>query len=138
MPAKDTTDGPQRYISRKLSVPLSAHGKPWKIRVRRKALKRSLAEKTALKAERQQRKLTYSEALQASMDVVYNEATKLHEQFSMHTVEYYLEELMQRSRKDKTSRKVSLWNVYLRQELERYNSGESAVVDNKLQALTTY
>lgn len=129
MPAKNTTDGPQRYTSRKFSAPLAAHARtPWKFRVRRKVLKRSSAEKKALKAERQQRKLTYHEALQVALDVVYGEAVKLHEQFSMHTVQYYLEELMQQSRKNKSSRKVNPWNVYLRQELERHNASELAAV----------
>ncbi|KAF7973085.1 hypothetical protein HWV62_16286 [Athelia sp. TMB] len=123
MPANNTVDGPQRYASRKSTLPLSARARtPWKCRIKRKTIKRSTAERKALQQERQQRKLTYNEALQAAMDVVYNEAVKLHALFSTHPIEYYLEELMQLSRKNKTTRKVSSWNVFLRQELQRRNN----------------
>lgn len=58
--------------------------------------------------------------------MLYNEAVKLREQFGQHPVDYYLEELMQRSRVAKGTRGVSRWNVFLRDETIRRNEGQSA------------
>lgn len=92
--------------------------------MKRKTFKKTPAEKQTLKAQRRDRKLSYNEALSAAAEVLYDEAVKLREQFGQHSVEYYLEELMQRSRISKGTRGVSRWNVFVRDETVRRNEGQ--------------
>ena len=81
------------------------------------ALKAVLAKQ---RAERQQR---YTSALQEARHVVQQHATQLREEFGGHTVGYYQQEILQRGRLERTRRKSSRWNTFLRQELKKRNNG---------------
>lgn len=118
---------PQRYASRVYTVPLVTRTRaPWRYRNKRKlVIKKSAADKKALAHAREGRKVSYHEALDTASSVILLEARKLHDQFGQHSVDYYLEELMQHSRLGKGKRTVNLWNVYLRQRLAAYNDSKS-------------
>jgi hypothetical protein len=48
---------------------------------------------------------------------------QLHEEFGAHSVEWYYEEIMQRSRLGKKTRRVNRWNAFLKKELAEMNAG---------------
>ncbi|KAG2151618.1 uncharacterized protein EDB93DRAFT_1249260 [Suillus bovinus] len=68
--------------------------------------KKTPTEKALLKAKRKQHRTEYTEALAAAWNVVMEQATLLHEKFGRHSVNYYFEEIMQRSRIRKGTRKA--------------------------------
>jgi hypothetical protein len=117
-------EGPVRYSSRKAALATSRNRLPWRHHVKRQALKQSPAEKKALAEQRNSRKLTYQNALSKASESIYNEAIKLREQFGTHSLEYYMEELMQQSRLSRNKRAINSWNVYLRGEVKCINDGE--------------
>lgn len=122
MPADSS--GPTRYLSRKSTAPRTTKARgSWRSRLKRKYIKRTAAEKKAIKSQRRERKLSYNEALNAASGVMYDEASKMREQFGQHSIEYYMEALMQRSRLTNNKRDINRWNVFLREETIRHNEG---------------
>jgi riboflavin synthase alpha subunit len=65
--------------------------------MKRKALKKTPAEKAELALVRRARQETYSKALSEARAVVLEQATQLRERFGGHSIEYYYEEIMQKS-----------------------------------------
>ena len=76
------------------------------------------AEKAAIKAKNYERKVVYADALSRVQDIVMQEAIKLQEQFSLHTIEYYFKAILQAPHLTKKKR-PSRWNAYLRQEIKK-------------------
>lgn len=95
---------------------------PW-CRREKPRYKHSAAEKAVLKEKRKAHRIAYSSALQAARNIVFQEAEKLHAQFSGHSVQYYYEEIMQHSRIAQSSRGINRWNAFCRQEVKRINDG---------------
>ena len=122
---KELAEGPVCHSSRKVALATSRSRLPWRHRTKRQTFKRSATEKAALAEKRHNRKIAYHEALTKAAESIYNEAIKLHELFGGHSIEYYLEELMQHSRLSKKKRTVNSWNVFLRNEVKRINDSES-------------
>jgi hypothetical protein len=124
MVRQSSADGPQRFksLSRKLSTAKTRYA--WRTKTKRKYIKRTPAEKAALKEKRQSEKKMYNDALQEAREVVLQQATQLHERFGGHSVQHYFEQILQQSRMKKRSRKVSRWNAYLRSEVKRINDGK--------------
>ena len=85
--------------------------------------KKTPAEKAHVASLRRSRKEDYSNALAEARDMVMEQAVQLRERFGGHSVEYYYEEIMQRSRAVKGQRRITQWNAYLAQEIKRINEG---------------
>jgi hypothetical protein len=95
-------------------------------RKRRAVLKKTPAEKARLSKKRHSEKTAYHAALDTARNVVMEHAEQLRDTFGRHSVDYYYEEIMQLSRKNKTKReKINLWNVFTRVEAQRVNKGTS-------------
>ena len=79
MVRQSSADGPQRFksLSRKLSTAKTRYA--WRTKTKHKYIKRTPAEKAALKEKRQSEKKIYNEALQEAREVVLQQATQLHE-----------------------------------------------------------
>jgi len=117
--------GPARFSSRMRTAATNKARLPWRNRTKHKTYQRTSVEKKALAEKRRNNKKSYHEALAAAYAAVQEEAVKLKEQFGAHSVQYYMEEIMQQSRLTKHKRSVNSWNVYLRNEVKRINDGES-------------
>jgi hypothetical protein len=113
-----------RYKSslRKLSTNKARH--PWRHRNKNKRIPLTPPEKAQRKKDRLLHKINYKAAMQKAQDVMLEEAKKLRELFGGHSVEWYFQEIMQRSHVTKKKRKVTLWNAYLQQEVKRINDGD--------------
>ena len=105
---KDTVDGPVRHSSHrtKLSTRL-----PWKQRTKHKLIECTSAEKKARSKAAKTLKWEYNAAVQASRNVIYQEAVALQAKFGVHSIEWYHKDLLQVSSK-KAPRQVSGWNVF--------------------------
>jgi len=125
---QQSAEGIARYSSRKAALVTSKNHLPWRTRTKRKIFKRSNAEKKALAEQRMDRKIAYRDALSQAADVIHNEAVKLHEQFGTHSVDYYLQDILQQSRLSRGSRSVSNWNVFLRREARCINNGKLTLI----------
>ena len=77
----------------------------------------------ALAKQRAARREDYTSALKEAQDAVQIRATQLRETFGGHSTEYYAQEILQRGRLERSRRKPSRWNAYLRQELKVRNEG---------------
>ncbi|KAG1823320.1 hypothetical protein EV424DRAFT_1472053 [Suillus variegatus] len=84
--------------------------------------KKTPTEKALLKAKRKQHRTEYTEALAAARNVVMEQATLLREKFGRHSVNYYFEEIMQRSRIRKGTRKANKWNAFVKKQVELHNA----------------
>ena len=77
----------------------------------------------ALAKQRAERRAEYTSTLEEAREAVWSRAIQLREAFGGHSVEYYMQEILQRGRLERSRRKASRWNAYLRQELKALNSG---------------
>ena len=87
---------------------------------------RPKATPTDLVQARQKRKEnrdTYSTALAAAQQAVWDQAEALREKFGKHDTNYYFEEIIHCSHLKVTERSVSRWNAFLSLELDRRNKG---------------
>jgi hypothetical protein len=99
----------------------------WRHRTKPPTHRRTPAEKALRKAERKTRQEAYHTALEKARSVINEQATLLHEEFGGHSVQWYLEEIMQRGRLTQKKRRVNRWNVFLRKELANMNAGMYAI-----------
>lgn len=79
-----------------------------------------------LAKRREERRAEYTLALKAAQDTVYKHAVQLRETFGGHSVEYYVQEILQRGRLERLRWKTSRWNAFLRQQLRTRNAGAEA------------
>ncbi|KAH9931190.1 hypothetical protein B0H21DRAFT_699888 [Amylocystis lapponica] len=93
---------------------------PWRAR-RRKALKKTSAEKAHLKAKRKHDRDDFQNALQEASAAVTQLAQDLHERFPSHSVEHYGHLLMQHTSRPKGQRAASRWNAFLSKQLREVN-----------------
>jgi riboflavin synthase alpha subunit len=91
--------------------------------MKRKSLKKTPTEKAALALARRTCRETYAQALSEAQAVILDQATLLRERFGGHSIEYYYEEIMQKSRFQR-ERGVSQWNAFVNQEAKRINGGK--------------
>ena len=77
----------------------------------------------ALAKRRKARHVEYLSALKGAQDTVYNQAVQLREGFGGHSAEYYTQEILQRGRLERSHRKPSRWNVFLKQQVKARNAG---------------
>lgn len=128
MAIPSTGDGPLRFRSRTRKALATTKARfPWRRRAARVVYKRSTADKKCLTEKRAQHRETYNEALEATSAAMQDQAESLKEKFGGHDVEYYMGEIMQRSRLSKGTRTVNKWNAYLCSEVRRINDGTSHV-----------
>lgn len=104
-------------------------------RTRRARAPTTAALKNALAGRRKARRVDYSTALKAARDVVHQQAVFLHETFGGHSIDYYCQEIMQRGHLERSRRKASRWNVFLRHELKKRNAGMPPVIVPHILAL---
>ncbi|KAF8066019.1 hypothetical protein FPV67DRAFT_1418617 [Lyophyllum atratum] len=95
---------------------------PWRTRTARAIIKLTPAQKAAQKARRQEQKQTYQEALQEKHADLLKHAEDLHRRFGKHSVDYYMQEIMQVSRLQKKKKSSGSWNAYVSLEVKRMNS----------------
>lgn len=118
---QDNSGGISRYSTRpKISTKTR---KPWRHRTQRQTVKRTSAQKKHLNKQRRDNKERYNNALEASFEVLLDEARKLREEFGAHTEQYYLQEILQRPKVVQRTRGVNRWNVFVREEVKRMNDG---------------
>ena len=84
--------------------------------------------KELLAKQRETRRAEYTSSLKDARDTVQKYATQLRETFGSHSVEYYTQEILQRGRLERSRRKPSRWNAYLRHELNARNSGTEITI----------
>jgi hypothetical protein len=96
----------------------------WCSRRKRAYLKKTPLEKANVAAKRLERKVSYGAALQEARGVLIQQATLLREKFDTHSMEWYFEDILQRSHLGKGHRKINRWNIYLRAEVKRINDGD--------------
>jgi hypothetical protein len=80
-------------------------------------------EKARIAAHRREKRASYDQAYATAEAVVMEEATKISEQFGKHKPKQCYQTLLQRACITPKKRSVSLWNAYLRQEVQRKNDG---------------
>ena len=113
----------QRLLSasRKKSTHLAR--RPWRTRKKQQVIKLTPVEKAARKARRRQEKVTHQEALQNAQEEVRKLGEQLRSKFGKHTIQYYIEEIMQISRLQKKQRRAGAWNAFVSKEVKRLNDG---------------
>lgn len=116
--------GPQRFKSASRKLIATKTRKVWK-KINRVYIKKTRAEKRAIKQKNLARRKSYAQALADARGVVRQQAELLHEQYGSHSVQYYHQEIIQESRITTASRKTSAWNAYLSSEIKRINGGMS-------------
>ncbi|KAG1785413.1 uncharacterized protein HD556DRAFT_1249922 [Suillus plorans] len=109
-----------RYHTKLQKLTTQKPRKPWRHRSKGH-YKHTASEKAALKGKRLAHRIAYAEALKNAREVVQEQAKLLHEKFGSHSVQYYHEELMQRTRMATSSRSPSRWNAFVRREVKRMN-----------------
>lgn len=114
----------QRYASARRKLTTALKRQPWRHRAKRRALRRTSTEKQALKAKRREKKEAYSKALEEARAAMWEQAALMRERFGSHTLEYYVREIMQDARLNKTRRAPSRWNAFLSLEVQRLNQGQ--------------
>ena len=119
---KDTVDGPVHHSSHrtKLSTWL-----PWKQQTKCKLIECTGAKKKARSKAAKTLKWEYNATVQASRNVVYQEAIALQAKFGVHSIEWYYKDLLQVLSK-KAPRQVSSWNVFLHEQAKLTNDGMSS------------
>lgn len=118
----------QRLSSKSRALSTSKARYAWRSRKKRKKHQLTPAEKAQRAESRRVHQRDYKSALSNARATLMAEAVKLREQFGGHSVDYYYEEIIQRSRLDRSKRKVTRWNVYLRQEVCHLNDGRLVFV----------
>ncbi|KAG6852475.1 hypothetical protein C0991_011675 [Blastosporella zonata] len=111
----------QRLLSASREKDKRRFRSPWRTQTQKKVQKATSAEKTKKKLERLAAKRTYQEALRDSHVEIVGMAEKLRQQFGKHSLEYYLQELMQTSRVNKKGKQTGHWNAFVSQEVKRRN-----------------
>lgn len=94
-------------------------------RTKHAVIRRTPQEKAQIAASRRAHRASYLEALNDARNSIMEQAAHLKETFGGHSIEYYLEAILQRSRLAKSTKAPNRWNAYLRQEVKRINDGES-------------
>lgn len=113
---------PQRFksSSRKLVIKKT---RLLRKKITRVYIKKTKAEKRAIRAKNLARRKDYAHALADARAVVRQQAELLHENYGGHSIQYYQQEIIQESRITTATRKVSAWNAYLSSEIKRINGG---------------
>lgn len=117
--------GPQRFKSASRKLINMKTRRTWK-KISRVYIKKTRAEKRAIRDKNLVRRKDYAQALADARAVVRQQAEHLHEHYGGHSVQYYHQEIIQDSRITAASRKPSAWNAYLSSEIKRINEGTSA------------
>ena len=91
--------------------------------VRKRRAPSTPALREVLARQREAQRENYTSTLQDARNAVEQHATQLRENFGGHTVDYYSQEILQRSRLERARRKPSRWNAFLRHELKKQNDG---------------
>lgn len=86
--------------------------------------KKTPAEKKAIREKNHARRTEYAAALAAAQAVVRAEAQLLRDKFGAHSLQWYMEAILQQPRITKGTRKVNRWNAFLQSEVKRINSGK--------------
>ena len=76
-----------------------------------------------LAAQRKERRNEYTQALKEARATVGKHALQLRETFGSHSADYYAQEILQRGRIERTRRKPTRWNAFVRGELKKMNEG---------------
>jgi hypothetical protein len=79
--------------------------------------------KDILAKQREVRRMEFVSAIKDARDTICERATQLREVFGSHSVDYYVQEILQRGRLERGRRQPSRWNTYIRQELKQRNAG---------------
>lgn len=116
--------GPQRFKSASHKLVAMKTRRVWK-KISRVYIKKTKAEKRAIREKNLARHKSYAQALADARAVVRQQAQLLHEQYGSHSVQYYHQEIIQESRIASASCKASTWNAYLSSEIKRINGGMS-------------
>ncbi|KIY46450.1 hypothetical protein FISHEDRAFT_75609 [Fistulina hepatica ATCC 64428] len=99
---------------------------PEYLKKRRRYIKKNPMEKAALKKARQECNEAYNSAMDEAREQVFQIATELREKLGHgHTVQHYVQELCQLSRRAKAHQNVNKWNSFLSQETQRLNRERS-------------
>lgn len=115
--------GPQRYKSASRKLFTSRSRRSWRTPAR-KYPKKTPAEKKAIREKNHARRTEYAAALAAAQAVVRAEAQLLRDKFGAHSLQWYMEAILQQPRITKGTRKVNRWNAFLQSEVKRINSGK--------------
>ncbi|KAG6848320.1 hypothetical protein H0H93_001197 [Arthromyces matolae] len=110
----------QRLLNSSRTLTSAKKRRPWRTRTRRR-LRLTEQEKAALKRRRQEAKESYHVALQTAQDSMLALAEGLRKEFGKHSVQYYLEELVQMSRLQKKKKKTGSWQAFVSQEVTAAN-----------------
>lgn len=111
-----------RYTAATRKVQTSKPRKAWRTRTKVR-IKWTSEQKAALRAKRAQHRIDYGTALKEAREVVQHQAEMLYEKFGKHSVEYYYQEIMQKSRLVTQKRSINRWNAFLSGKLKEHNEG---------------
>jgi hypothetical protein len=76
-----------------------------------------------LRAKCAQHHIDYGPALKEAREVVQHQAEMLYEKFGKYSIEYYYQEIMQKSHLVTQKRSVNHWNAFLSGKLKEHNEG---------------
>ncbi|KAG6895481.1 hypothetical protein C0992_001057 [Termitomyces sp. T32_za158] len=115
-----TIEPPKRYrsSSRKILADLQRR-RPIRLKEKRVRRKKTSVEKKADQEKRQAEREDYLQARQAALEVIDEEARKLHARFGGHSEQWYKDDLLQIGRLKKEKRAVSRWNAFLHHESQK-------------------
>ncbi|KAG1897856.1 uncharacterized protein F5891DRAFT_956561 [Suillus fuscotomentosus] len=109
-----------RYTAATRKVQTSKPRKAWRTRTKVR-IKWTSEQKAALRAKRAQHPINYGTALKEAREVVQHQAEMLYEKFGKHSIEYYYQEVMQKSHLVTQKRSVNHWNAFLSGKLKEHN-----------------
>lgn len=124
--AATTKIGSGSNFDRLLSSSRKYHTNKIRTSCRRRAkpsLKLTPAQKKALKTHRDISRKAYKEELAQSQHVIHQETVRLNDLFPGHSVDYYMEEILQISRLTKGKRKSSRWGAFVSLKVRSMNDG---------------
>ncbi len=119
--------GSKFVIERLITSTRRGSSAPRKSGPSRTRIKLTPTERAAKKTAKDAVKKDYHAALREAQETIRALARQLHERFGGHTVDYYMEEIMQQSRLKGEKKAPSLWNAFVALEVERLNARTSAL-----------
>ena len=84
------------------------------------------AEKALRAVKRDEQREVYEGTLKANRELITERAELMKAQFGRHSIEYYEQEIVQKSRAVTKPRKVNKYNAFVRKKLRELNEGESS------------
>ncbi|KAK7464096.1 hypothetical protein VKT23_006257 [Stygiomarasmius scandens] len=99
--------------------------KPWRYRTKRPAIKLTYQQKKHKKDLRDAEKQSLRDELQQTFQLIQQRAEQMREKFGKHSVQWYLDQIMQTHRMKEQRRKLSHYDAFVSMEMKARNANTS-------------